>query len=171
MTVGITGIEHKLGREIANQFSNCISINETLEGLSSCDIFVNNLSKSNLQEVLFSAVFKQWQNYPKTIINIISTIVFDEVNTLGSYGESKIRLFNLVKDTILKNPNKAVRIINIYPSTLSSNKLFDNYNKIDIKQIARLVKILVSLPQEIEVRDLTLYSTSRDKKFSIETLI
>jgi len=171
MKIGITGIERKLGREIANQLLDCITIDESLTGLSECDVFINNLCKGNIQEIYFSSVYNLWSTLPKTIINIISTVVFDEVNTLGSYGESKINLHNLVNDTIAKNPNKAVRIINVYPSTLSSNKHFDNLNKVDIVQIASLIKTVVNLPQELEVRDIRLYPTVRDREFNKTTLL
>lgn len=171
MIVGITGIEHKLGKAIAGQFTSVKSIDESLLSISECDVFINNLAKGNLQKILFTSVFNQWVNLNKTIVNIVSTIVFDEFNTLGSYGETKIDLYQTVKESILNNPNKAVRVINIYPSTLSSNKNFDNLNKVDILEIAKLVKAVTNLPQEIEVRDLTVYSTSRDKKFDKTSIL
>lgn len=171
MIVGITGIEHKLGKAIAEQFPKVKSIDESLAGITECDIFVNNLAKGNLQKILYTSVFNQWVDLNKTIVNIVSTIVFDEVNTLGSYGETKIELYKTVKESIFNNPNKSVRVINIYPSTLSSNKNFDNFNKVDIVEIAKLVKTVTELPQEIEVRDLTIYPTSRDKKFYKNSII
>lgn len=165
MTVGITGIDHKLGNAISRVFYSSIPINENLDGLFACDVFINNLAKSNLQEVYFEKVFNWWLDYPRTIVNIISTVVFDEVNTLGSYGEAKISFYNKVKETVKQHPNKLVRVINIYPSTLSSNKNFDYLNKVDIHVLARLIKTLVETPQEVEIRDVCVYPTTLNKKF------
>lgn len=171
MIVGITGIDHKLGQALSDIFYSSIPINEDLDGLFACDVFINNLAKVNLQEVFFDKVFNWWLDKPRTIVNIISTVVFDDVNTLSSYGETKINLYNKVKETIKKHPDKLVRVINIYPSTLSSNKSFDYLNKVDIHVLARLIKILVETPQEIEVRDVCIYPTSLHKQFEKVTIL
>lgn len=171
MTVGITGIDHKLGSAIANSFYSVVSLEENLDGLFGCDIFVNNLAKGDLQLKLFDKVFTSWLTQPKTIVNIVSTVVFDDVNTLGSYGETKIQFINFVKNYIKQYPDKQVRVINVYPSTLSSNKSFDMFNKVDINTIARIIKIVVELPQEIEVRDISFYPTVLNKSFETDKLL
>ena len=171
MRVGITGIERKLGRAISSVFEHSIELSEKLENLSSCDVFINNLAKGNIQELNFEKVFNLWKNENKTIINIISTVVFDEGNPLGSYGDVKVNFSKSVQNIIKSSPDKTVRIINIYPSTLSSNKQFDNLNKVDIQEIARLVKILVEFPQEIEIRDVSIYPTTLNKRFEKVSVI
>lgn len=171
MTIGITGIDHKLGSAIANSFYSVVSLDENLDGLFGCDIFVNNLAKGNLQLELFDKVFNYWLTEPRTIVNIVSSVVFDPINTLGSYGDAKIQFINFVNDTIRQYPDKQVRVINVYPSTLSSNKGFDNLNKVDIYTIARIIKIIVELPQEIEVRDISFYPTVLHKSFETDKLL
>lgn len=171
MIVGITGIERKLGQAISSILNGAIDLNLELDNLSSCDVFINNLAKGNLQELNFKKVFELWKNEEKTIVNIISTVVFDETNSLGSYGDSKISFNKIVQDSIKNSPNKLVRVINIYPSTLSSNKEFDSLNKVDIQEIARLLKFLLELPQEIEIREISIYPTVREKKFDKCTVI
>lgn len=171
MTVGITGIEHKLGHAISKVFYDPVSINENLDGLFDCNVFINNLAKRNFQEIWFEKVFNLWVDKPKTIVNIISSVVFDDVNTLGSYGETKISFYNKVKETLKKHPDKLARVINIYPSTLSSNKQFEYLNKVDIDAIAGLIKVLVEMPQDIEVRDVCIYPTSLNKQFNKKSVL
>lgn len=171
MKIGITGIERKLGKAIALSFQDCVGIDEDLSNISNLDVFVNNLAKANLQIKAFDYLSKLWVNENKTIVNIISSVVFQENNSLGSYGDLKIKLNQIVDTFIQNNPNKKLRIINLYPSTLSSNKMFDEFNKIDIRNVAETVAWAVNLPQEIELRNISIYSTSRDSHFKISSTI
>lgn len=170
MIVGITGAERKLGAAISSMFNKTVNISN-IEEIGCCDVFINNYAFSNLQEEYFKYVFNLWVNESKTIVNIVSSVVFDEFNTLGSYGEVKKTFHQSIVNTIKINPNKKVRVINIFPSTLSSNKSFDNLNKVDILKIAELVKYVIDLPQEIEVRDITIYPVTLEKNFNVESLL
>lgn len=166
LVVGITGCKTKLGQSISRCFSNFIELDIDITDIEKCDVFINNFYEGKLQESLFKKVFSLWNNKEnKTIVNIISSCVFSEENFLGAYGVHKMKLKETIDKTIKLNPNKKVRIINIYPWTLSSNKRFDEYNKVDINKVSNTIKYAVSLPHEIELRDISIYTTTRDAKF------
>ena len=74
-------------------------------------------------------------------------------------------------NTIRNNKNKKVRVINLYPSTLSSHTGFENYNKLDTKNIAKMINWLIKQPQEVEIREMSIYCTTLHTEFKIDKLI
>jgi short-subunit dehydrogenase len=166
INVGITGYNTKLGKSISKQFLNIIKLENDIDNIDKCDVFINNFYDGELQKNLFKKVFDLWINENKTIVNIISSSALFKDNHLGSYSTNKKKLKGLIDSTIEENPNKKIRIINIYPWTLSSNKQFDYYNKVDIERVSETIKYAVNLPHEIELRDISIFSTTRDAIFT-----
>ena len=76
-----------------------------------------------------------------------------------------------VLNTIGKYKNKKVRIINLYPSTLSTHTGFESLNKLNTENLAKMINWLIKQPQEIEIREMSIYCTTLEKEFKIDKLI
>ena len=68
--------------------------------------------------------------------------------------------------TDLRSDDKEVRIINIYPNTLESSKTVP-YQKLKFSDISSIIKLLIELPQDIEIFQIGISKT----KLKIETQI
>ena len=111
------------------------------------DVFINNEYKDKLQSDLFEYVYNQWKYKPKTIINILtSAIIFGGPNQ--KYIDNKKDLEQ--KTFQLRDMEKEVRIINVYPHTLESTKLAKN-QKLNFSEVSSVIKYLIELPQDIEI--------------------
>lgn len=159
MKIIITGCHGALSQNISNTLMKdkhivlCLderdenNVNNVTELLSDSEVFINCGYKDNVQSTLFEKVYTQWKNEKKTIINILtSAIVFGGENT--NYIENKRELEDL---TIrLRDENKEVRIINVYPNTLETRKSIP-YNTLKLDEVSNVIKWVLSLPQEIEI--------------------
>ena len=127
------------------------------------DVFINNEYKDKIQTDLFEYVYNQWKYKPKTIINVLtSALVFGGPNK--KYMEDKKDLEQKTFD--LRSDDKEVRIINIYPNTLESSKTVP-YQKLKFSDISSIIKLLIELPQDIEIFQIGISKT----KLKIETQI
>lgn len=159
MKIVITGCHGALAQKICNTLSDgghlmiCLdervdeNVQNVIDLVSDCDAFINCGYKDNVQSTLFEKVYTQWKNEKKTIINILtSAIVFGGENT--NYIENKRELEDL---TIrLRDENKEVRIVNVYPNTLETRKSIP-YNTLKLDDVSNVIKWVLSLPQEIEI--------------------
>jgi len=122
----------------AHYFSNVIN---------EYDVFINNEYKDKLQSDLFELVYKEWKYKPKTIINILtSALIFGGPNQ--KYIEDKKHLEQ--KTFELRDIEKEVRIINVYPNTLESAKLVKN-QKLKFSEVSNIIKFVIELPHNIEI--------------------
>lgn len=127
------------------------------------DVFINNEYKDKLQSDLFEFVYNEWKYQPKTIINILtSAIIFDGPNK--KYIEDKIDLEH--KTFQLRTDDKEVRIINVYPNTLESNKYAHN-EKLKFSEVSNIIKWLIELPHDIEIFQIGISKTKLKIKNSI----
>lgn len=175
MTVGITGSEFKLAQEIIILLSSknysIVKLDESLKDIERCDIFINCLYKNKLQENLLKEVFILWKDQPKYIINIVSSSVLEQHAWAESFVENKKKLAESVYDLSTKYEDKKVKVTNLYPFTLSSNKSFDQYNKVEITFIANTIEWLINTPKDQEIRDITIFPTSKNKTYKIDKLL
>jgi hypothetical protein len=119
------------------------------------DVFINNEYKDKLQSDLFEYVYNQWKYKPKTIINILtSALIFGGPNK--KYIDDKKDLEQ--KTFQLRDMEKEVRIINVYPHTLESTKLAKN-QKLNFSDVSSVIKYLIELPQDIEIFEIGICKT------------
>ena len=75
---------------------------------------------------------------------------------------NKKHLNSLARTLTMKNEYKRVRVINLNPSTLENNKIFDDsYNKLKFTNLLDTINFIINLPQEVEISDLTIRSTQK----------
>lgn len=150
---------------------NIVNTDKIISKIDDADIFINNVYKEKYQSELFVKVFDKWKNLDKTIININSSSVYHSGEWAPEYSENKKHLRNTMLNTISKNENKKVRVCNIYPSTISGHSGFDKYNKIDVSHLSKIIKFIIEQPQEIEIREISIYSTISKKELKINSFI
>jgi short-subunit dehydrogenase involved in D-alanine esterification of teichoic acids len=185
MKIGITGHSDGIGNDIYLNLikeydvigfsrSNGYDIKNTdkiIEQLDNCDVFINNAYEKNYQTILFELLFDKWVFSSKTIINMVSSCVYHSSDWSPEYANNKKELKNISLNRIENTKNKKVRVINLYPSTLSTHKNFENLNKLDTEHLAKIINWLVKQPQEIEIREMSIYSTTNEKEFKVNKLI
>lgn len=177
MRISITGHTKGLGKDIFEHLSKKYDINgysrsegwdiknsdEIIKQIEDSDVFINNAYYKTYQSILFKKIFDKWKDKDKLIININSSIVIDG-NSDSEYYLNKLTFKNIVKSELDENPNKIVRVVSLYPSTLSNNYLYKNLNRIDTKHIAQLIEWVINQPKEIELRDIVVYSTKKENE-------
>jgi NADP-dependent 3-hydroxy acid dehydrogenase YdfG len=185
MKIGITGHSDGIGNDIYVNLikeyeviglsrSNGFDIKNTdkiIEQLDNCDVFINNAYEQNYQTKLFELIFDRWKFTPKTIINMISSCVYHSSDWSPEYANNKKELKEVSLNTIRNYKNKKVRVINLYPSTLSTHMGFESLNKLDTENLAKIINWLIKQPQEIEIREMSIYSTTLQREFEINKLI
>jgi NADP-dependent 3-hydroxy acid dehydrogenase YdfG len=87
------------------------------------------------------------------------------------YANSKKELKEVSLNAIRNHKNKKVRVINLYPSTLSTHNGFESLNKLDTKNLAKMINWLIKQPQEIEIREMSIYCTTLEREIEINKLI
>ena len=185
MKIAITGHSNGIGNDIYLNLikeydvigfsrSNGFNIKNTdkiIEQLENCDVFINNAYEKNHQTILFELIFDKWKFLPKTIINMNSSCVYHSSDWSPEYANSKKELKEVSLKAIRNYKNKKVRVINLYPSTLSTHTGFESLNKLDTQNLAKMINWLIKQPQEIEIREMSIYCTTLEKQFEINTLI
>jgi NADP-dependent 3-hydroxy acid dehydrogenase YdfG len=48
---------------------------------------------------------------------------------------------------------------------------FESLNKLDTENLAKMINWLIKQPQEIEIREMSIYCTTLEKEFKIDKLI
>ena len=185
MKIALTGHTDKLGKDIFDILSirhevigfsrsngyDITDIENIIEKSIDCDVFINNAYHKNYQTGIFNNIFHLWKGISKTIINMNSSSVYHSSDWSPEYADNKKNLRNEMWDLINQYPNKKVRVVNIYPSTLSSHDSFEEFNKIDTKYLSNVIEWIINQPQEIEIREISIYSTVEKKEFKIDKLI
>lgn len=175
MTVGITGHTKGVGKAIFDKLSTTYNIQgfsrtngynlknyqEIVPLISNFDVFINNTYYLDHQEKLFLEVFNRWKSKPKTIINVLNASTILNPQTKLQYSKDKSNFFETIKTTIIKNPNKICRVINIHPGTIEPNKMYpDSKVKLDPQIIANQVDYILKLPQDLEITCLVILPTT-----------
>jgi len=175
MKIAITGTSTGLGRYLSNNLQNSygVSLRDPIEDIVPkiipADIFINQAySKNTKQSELFYNIFNQWIDKNKTIINIGTSAIFENPNFDPIYVSNKKHLNSLARSLTMKNEYKRVRVINLNPSTLENNQIFnDSYNKLKFTNLINIINFIINLPQEVEISDLTIRSTQKRNKPSM----
>ena len=159
MKIIITGCHGALSQNICNTLMKdnhlvmCLderdesNVNNVIDLLSDSEVFINCGYRDNVQSILFEKIYNHWKDQKKTIVNILtSAIVFGGENT--TYIDNKKELENLTIK--LRDQNKEVRVINVYPNTLETRKSIP-YNTLKLDDVSNTIKWVLSLPHEIEI--------------------
>lgn len=172
-TIGITGYRSELGKALGSYFEKQYTVEEVdcINDLDNCNVFINCKYSYILQENYLSEIFEKWKDRNSLIINIVSSSVLDEIPFHESFVRYKTRLTDKAHKLCNDNLDKKLRITNLYPFTLSSNKSFDTYNKVDINKIVEIVDWLIKQPTSIELRDISIYPTTIEKQFKKDKLL
>ena len=159
MKIIITGCHGALSKNISNVLINgghsilCLDeksdiIQENIiESISNSDVFVNCGYHDKVQSLLFEKIYNHWRFEKKTIVNILtSALVFGGSNT--TYIENKQDLEQLTIK--LRDENKEVRVINVYPNTLES-RVAGPYNTVKLDEVSNIVKWVIEQPHDMEI--------------------
>ncbi len=175
MIVSLTGHTKGLGNAIFNKLNKTYQIkglsrsngwdikdvDSIIAEVRDTDVFINNAYSNRYQSELFIKLFYEWKYTNKIIININSSMVIDG-NSNSDYYHNKVNLKKVVDTAISDTQNKTVRIMNLFPSTLSTNYYYKNLNKIDNNYIASLIEWVLKQPSDIELRDVIIYPSERE---------
>jgi hypothetical protein len=166
MKIAITGSDYGLGKNLSWILSSeyqVLNLKENIEKyvdkisdiVNDCDIFINCEYNQTFQTILFEQVYNSWKTEKKTIINILtSALIFDGPNK--KYNEDKK---DLEKKTFqLRNIEKEVRIINVYPNTLESSENVP-FQKLKFSEVSKIIKWVIEIPQDIEIFQLGISKT------------
>jgi hypothetical protein len=166
MKIAITGSNYGLGKNLSLMLSSeyqVINLKENIEKyvdkiseiVNDCDIFINCEYNQTFQTILFEQVYNSWKMEKKTIINILtSALIFSGPNK--KYIEDKK---DLEKKTFqLRDIEKEVRIINVYPTTLESSENAP-YQKLKFSEVSKIIKWVIETPQDIEIFQLGISKT------------
>lgn len=132
------------------------------------DIFINNAYFSNAQTELFTIFFENWMyNENKTIVNISSQSKYPGMSKNWSgYSAYKASLNHQAYLCGFKTDRKC-RIITINPGLVKTDMTLDaqktGKGMISPQEVAEAVFWSISLPQHIEVGELSLWYKSPDQ--------
>ena len=145
---------------ITGQFSGAHLNPAVTVGLAVAGKFSWSLVPGYIFTQLIAAMFGSWLAYVVYIDHY--RLTKDEDTVRGSFCTGP---------AIRNYKNKKVRVINLYPSTLSTHKGFESLNKLDTENLAKMINWLIKQPQEIEIREMSIYCTTLEKEFKIDKLI
>ena len=172
MKIGITGHTEDLGKELYNLLkkeNEVIGFSRTnnysledyqkiLHDSNECDVFINNTYHPIYQQKLFEDLFEMWKYEEKTIFNILTSAIFNDVD-LDDYRQNKLNLQKSSLNLINSNHGKKIRIVNLYPNTLEHNNRFP-FNKVKFSEIYDIIKFQLSLPQSLELTHICISRTT-----------
>jgi len=175
MKIAITGHTKGVGKSIFDRLSsthevfgfsrtngyNIQDYKNILLEIKDFDVFINNTYFENYQELIFSSLFKEWKDKDKTIVNILNASTILNPQTTLKYSRDKTNLFETIKITLIDNPVKKCRVINLLPSTIEPNPAYpDIKNKLDPDFIARQLEYTINTPQDLEITCMVITPTA-----------
>jgi hypothetical protein len=177
MIISLTGHTRGLGKDIFDTLNKSFivkgfsrregwdikEVDKIIPHINDTDVFINNAYYKNYQSELFLKVFDLWKYTNKFIININSSIAIDG-NSDSEYYHNKVKLKDTINKSLFETPDKTVKIMNLYPSTLSTNYQYKNLNKIDNSYITSLIEWSLNQPFNVELRDVSIYPTIMENK-------
>lgn len=171
MKIAVTGTTKGFGKYLLDNWGKeVISVNlrkgvdYSFNIIKNCDVFINHAYNNTDQSNLFGLVFNEWFDKSKTIINFGSSAIYNESGFAPKYVSDKKHLNFFSKSLAMTIPDKKVRVVNFNPSTLENNTMFPNFNTLSFSSLASIVKFIIELPQEVEISELCIKSTSLNKK-------
>jgi len=172
MKIGITGHSEFLGKELFNTLKNDYEVfgfsrsngydlenyKSFINEISDFDVFINNTYHPLYQQKLFEELFEMWKYENKTIFNMLTSAIFNDVH-LDEYRQNKLNLQKSSLNLINSNHDKKLRIVNLYPNTLEHNNRFP-FNKVKFSEIYNVIKFQLGLPQNLELTHICISKTT-----------
>jgi hypothetical protein len=172
MKIGITGHSEFLGKELFDSLKNDYDVfgfsrsngydlenyKSFINEVNELDVFINNTYHPIYQQELFEKLFEMWKYENKTIFNILTSAIFNDVN-LDEYRQNKLNLQKSSLNFINSNHGKKLRIVNLYPNTLEHNNRFP-FNKVKFSEICDVIKFQLGLPQSLELTHICISRTT-----------
>jgi len=172
MKIGITGHSEFLGRELFQTLKKDYDVfgfsrsngydlenyKSFINEINDLDVFINNTYHPIYQQKMFEELFEMWKYENKTIFNILTSAIFNDVH-LDEYRQSKLNLQKSSLNLINSNHDKKLRIVNLYPNTLEHNNRFP-FNKVKFSEIYNVIKFQLGLPQNLELTHICISKTT-----------
>ena len=172
MKIGITGHSEFLGRELFQALKKDYDVfgfsrsngydlenyKSFINEINDLDVFINNTYHPIYQQKMFEELFEMWKYENKTIFNILTSAIFNDVH-LDEYRQSKLNLQKSSLNLINSNHDKKLRIVNLYPNTLEHNNRFP-FNKVKFSEIYNVIKFQLGLPQNLELTHICISKTT-----------
>lgn len=125
------------------------------------DVFVNNAYCDFAQCDILKLIFDRWQSDPtKTIVNINSRTKYG-IGSAKFYKQTKYELFSKAKTMMFSD--KCCRMININPGYVKTDMvkhIHNQCNMLEPEQVANAVIWCLKQPQDIEIGELSIWTTS-----------
>lgn len=169
MKIAVTGTSSGFGKYLLDNWEGVygVSLRDPLEEIvpkiAPASVFINHAySGDTKQSLLFHEIFKLWEYSPKTIVNFGTSAIVENATFAPTYVSNKKHLNNLASSLASSSDYKQVRVINFNPSTLENNDIFpETFSRLKFEDLYKLLKVLIDLPQSVEVSDLIIKSTQR----------
>jgi hypothetical protein len=172
MKIGITGHSEFLGKELFNTLKNDYEVfgfsrsngydlenyKSFINEINDLDVFINNTYHPIHQQKLFEELFEMWKYENKTIFNILTSAIFNDIH-LDEYRQNKLNLQKSSLNLINTNHDKKLRVVNLYPNTLEHNNRFP-FNKVKFSEIYDIIKFQLGLPQSLELTHICISRTT-----------
>jgi hypothetical protein len=172
MKIGITGHSEFLGKALFDELKNDYEVfgfsrsngydlenyKSFINKINDLDVFINNTYHPIHQQKLFEELFEMWKQENKTIFNILTSAIFNDMN-LDEYRQNKLNLQKSSLKLINANHGKKLRIVNLYPNTLEHNNRFP-FNKVKFSEIYDVIKFQLGLPQSLELTHICISRTT-----------
>ncbi len=173
MKIAITGHSQGIGLAIANQLIHhdiiglsrtngydIANISQIIDAVRDCDVFINNAYCDYCQTKLLSALYLEWQDLNKIIINIGSAItVYPRTEVALNdqpwpYREHKISLEKEFRKLAWQGTNCRLALIN--PGATDTNMMQAHICiKLNPIEIAKAVELVLTNPY---IKEMTVYA-------------
>lgn len=170
MKVAITGNTKGLGKELSKRFDDVVGfsrksvpikfVEEIVELSLDCDVFINNVYDGFNQTELLMAIYEEWKETDKTIVNIVSRSKYPNISKGYMYSASKASLSHLANSLRLISDKKC-RIIDINAGLLNSPLPSLSY-----KELTDIIIWCIKQPKHIEIGEISVWHNTPYKLIS-----
>lgn len=181
MKISITGHTNGIGLGLYNHFDDCIGFsksngydisnesdrNKIVEESLDSDVFINNAYCEDFQTNMFLEIYNKWRYEDKLIINIVSGLVYSDLD--DDYSKNKKHLYESSLSKIL-NEDRRCRIFNINPGYIKTDmvrNLSKSKSMMEVQEFVSIIDWLIKIPSHIEVGELSVWVNKNNNKFLI----
>jgi hypothetical protein len=170
MKIAITGNTKGLGNELSKRFDNVVGftrsnlpikfVDKIISASSDCDVFINNAFDGFNQTKLLMALYDEWKDTDKIIVNIVSRSKYPNISKGFMYSASKASLSHLSNSLRLIGDKKC-RIIDINAGLLNSK-----IPSLSYIELADIIIWCINQPSHIEVGEISVWHNTPYQKIS-----
>jgi NADP-dependent 3-hydroxy acid dehydrogenase YdfG len=166
MKLAITGTSRGLGKflkkcyeviyDVVEPSSRIQQVNELVEEIKDCDVFINNAHDGFCQTELLYAMFEEWKHDErKLIINIGSRAAKPNISKGYLYAAQKASLSHLTDNLVYNNPDKKCRISTIDFGMLERKSCDIPF--LEHVDASMYIDTILFAPDHIEIPNLTVH--------------